>query len=209
MQHVPHPGEEVGGMGEDLAGAHHAEHAVQVAAADQRKEVQMEREDDEEEDPQPEDGHGEAEEGDDAQRIVDERIAALQRGDDPDRDTHEGGHDGARRDQHEGMREHARDVLADRVALAEGSAEVEPDRAPEVVHVLHGQGPVQPEVLGAVGEGLGGRLVAHHGHAGIARQDAHGEEDDAHGPEQHGHRDQEAPQHVLEHGSARRAWPSA
>jgi hypothetical protein len=82
-------------------------------------------------------------------------------------------------------------------------AEVELHRPPDVVHVLDGQRPVQAKILGAVRERLGGGLVAHHGHARVARQDAHREEDDAHGPEEHRNRDQHPAQDVLEHrGSA-------
>ena len=118
MEHVAHRGQEVGGLGEDLAGADHGEDAVQVAAADEGEQIEVKREHDQEQDPEPEDRHGQAEEREDAQRVVDQRVAPLERRDDADRDADERGHDGAGPDQHQGVREHAGDVLADRIPLA-------------------------------------------------------------------------------------------
>src|SRR5499433_1185824 len=145
MQHVGDGGEEVPRLREDLARPDHGEHAVQIAAADQREEIEAKRERDEQQDPEPEHRHGEAQERQDPQRVVDERIAALERRDDTDRDADERGDDRAGHDQDERVREHARDVVAYRIALAERVAEVEFDRAPEIIRVLHRERPVQPE----------------------------------------------------------------
>ena len=185
MEDVADGRQEVGGLGEGLAGADHGENAVQVAPADEGKEVEVEGEHDQEQDPEPEDRHGQAQEREDPQRVIDQRVPALERRDDADRDADEGGHDGAGPDQHQGVREHAGDVLADRIPLAEGVAEVKAHRPPDVVGVLDRERAAEPEVLRAVRERLRGCLVAHHGHARVPGQDAHREEHDAHRPEQH------------------------
>ncbi len=57
-----------------------------------------------------------------------------------------------------------------------------------------------PRFFAQSARACGGRLAAHHRHAGVAGQDAHREEHDAHRPEEHRDGDEHPTQDVLEHG---------
>ena len=88
VQHVHHCSQEVFGRRHTFPRGEHVEDRRHVSTPDQRKEVPVQRKQDEQQNTEPEHRHRQPEQGDEADAVINERVAPLQRGQDASRQAY-------------------------------------------------------------------------------------------------------------------------